>query len=952
MNKFLNTKKTVLVIASLLSTSGAIAQGGNDKDSLSYVNDSLYSRKDSIILGLQLSNVEVLAQRQPKNTTTSYKLGRLALDHHQMLNIRDVMSLLPGGKTINTNLAKGITSNKEDSRISLRSMSGEQGNASFGTAIEIDGMRLDNNAMMDETLSASTQNISSSNVESIEIITGIPSVEYGDVSNGVVKVNTRHGSSPFIFEASTNPHTWQLSLNKGVRLQRRNGSGTMSDLGTLNASFEHAQSSDNTMSPFTSYQRNVLSLSYAKTILHNASTYNIKAGLSGNIGGYDSKDDPDAFTNEYTKICDNQLRAHIDLAWIYERWKSHKLSVDLHGAFSTTDKRTENNRNRNTSSAQPILHSTNNGYYIAQEYDPSFGNYHYDGIILSPTGYWYERSYNDQKPQSWKIKAKGSLTSEFRENLTNNILFGIEYNASRNNGKGQYYESLQYAYGDNKSWRPYRYDLLPTMHNLAVFLEDKLTYGNLIVTAGIRDDITMIAGSNYGTVSSFSPRFNAKYNILNGGYNDNGKEKLSLSVHAGYGKSVKLPSFQILYPRTEYKDYEVFSSASTADNKAFYAYNTYVSDAIYNKDLKWQHTNQTDVGVEARWRGARMSLSFFHNQTFNPYQRISINTPITYTKSYSDASSPLASECRYTIDPTTGVVTATLINDGSSVTLPNKETKEFVSNDKYINGDPITRYGLEWILDLPQIKFGTSPKAGGAKLRLDGNYYNYKSSDFSMTQKTMADNDTRLLGHFTGPAATSNGSVSEQCNLNATITAHIPKVRLIVTLRIETTLLNTKCQQSVAMGNDVRGVLVTDEARQANTYHDCTPFNGQTTGYVAIFPKYYSTWENPTALEPFLARYKEAYEQGNTKLYDQLTRLIVFSTTSYYLKPERLSAFCSANISVTKEIGKWLSLSFYANNFLNTMQKVFNSQTGLEQSLFNSNYIPSFYYGISARIKI
>jgi outer membrane receptor protein involved in Fe transport len=93
---------------------------------------------------------------------------------------------LPGGKTANATLMS-------DSRMALRSGSQEKGNASFGTAIEMDGMRLDNNATIGETAGASTRTLSTSNIESIEVVTGIPSVEYGDLSNGVVKVNTRKG---------------------------------------------------------------------------------------------------------------------------------------------------------------------------------------------------------------------------------------------------------------------------------------------------------------------------------------------------------------------------------------------------------------------------------------------------------------------------------------------------------------------------------------------------------------------------------------------------------------------------------------------------------------------------------------------------------------------------------------------------------------------------------------
>ena len=137
---------------------------------------------------LRLDEVTVTAQRKHNEATTSYTIDRTALDQQQMLNVSDLATLLPGGKTVNATLMS-------DTRMALRSGTQEQGNASFGTAIEVDGMRLDNNAAAGETAGASTRTVSSSNIESVEIVTGIASVEYGDLSNGVVKRVSRHSSS-------------------------------------------------------------------------------------------------------------------------------------------------------------------------------------------------------------------------------------------------------------------------------------------------------------------------------------------------------------------------------------------------------------------------------------------------------------------------------------------------------------------------------------------------------------------------------------------------------------------------------------------------------------------------------------------------------------------------------------------------------------------------------------
>ena len=74
---------------------------------------------------LKLNEVEVVAKRKGDAVTTSYTIDRLALDNRQALNLGDIMSLLPGGKTWNSSLLR-------DTRIALRSGGGEMGNGHRG----------------------------------------------------------------------------------------------------------------------------------------------------------------------------------------------------------------------------------------------------------------------------------------------------------------------------------------------------------------------------------------------------------------------------------------------------------------------------------------------------------------------------------------------------------------------------------------------------------------------------------------------------------------------------------------------------------------------------------------------------------------------------------------------------------------------------------------------------
>lgn len=855
---------------------------------------------------LKLDEVTVTAKRKDNESTTSYTIDRAALDQQQLLNVSDIATLLPGGKTVNATLMS-------DNRMALRSGSQEKGNASFGTAIEVDGMRLDNNAAAGETAGASTRTISSSNIESVEIVTGIPSVEYGDLSNGVVKVNTRKGKSPFIVEGKLNQHTQQIALNKGFDLGGHDG--------VLNVSFEHARSFSNAASPHTAYQRNILSLNYMNIFMRETTPLTLNVGLTGNIGGYNAEADPDNELDDYSKSRDNNLRAHFELNWLLN--KKWITNLSLRGSLSTADRKSEDYTHTNSATTLANLHAMKEGYFMASDYDSNPDA----PIILGPTGYWHVKQFHDSKPINGSLRLKADWTRRFSM-VMSRLMLGAEYTGSRNSGQGTYYDDLRYA----PTWREYRFDDLPALNNIALYAEEKISIptsklSTLEITAGLRDDITIINGSEYGTVSSLSPRFNGRYTF----WKNRRKRVVSdLVLHAGWGKSVKLPSFQVLYPSPSYYDIEVFRSPSTADNTTVSAWYTRPSKALYNPDLKWQYTNQTDIGIEMNIKGTRVSLSAFHHRTYNPYMATTEYTPFSYyyTPVTALESLTIPTDGRtYAINPTTGTVTVSSA-DGSTATVPNNERRFYQSNTRYVNASPLDRYGLEWMIDFKQFK------ALNTSLRFDGNYYYYKSEDETLfasmhnsnTKMTGTGEPYQYIGWYRGTNGTStaqtsiaNGAISKTLNLNTTITTHIPKIRLIMALRIESTLYSYR--------------------------KNLSNFEGD------VYPEYYTTWDDPNTMIPFAEKFLWAKDNDQT-LYNDLQNLVVHPNTAYVMNANRISAYYSANLSATKEIGDHVSISFYANNFFNNMKNVHSSQTDLDTSLFSSSYIPSYYYGLSLRLKL
>lgn len=148
--------------------------------------------------------------------------------------------------------------------------------------------------------------------------------------------------------------------------------------------------------------------------------------------------------------------------------------------FSYADNRVEEKKNQSASSVQPALHTTKEGYFVASKYeeDPS------SPIILLPTGYWYVTSFNDSRPINYTAYLKARWSHKIG-GVTSNLLAGADMKGEGNLGKGTYYEDMSVA----PTWREYRYDELPFMHNLAAYAEEEITlpfrHSQLLLKGGL-----------------------------------------------------------------------------------------------------------------------------------------------------------------------------------------------------------------------------------------------------------------------------------------------------------------------------------------------------------------------------------------------------------------------------------------------------------------------------------
>ncbi len=825
---------------------------------------------------LALKEVVVTAETSKDNLNTTQKIGRTALDHLQMNSMDGIGALLPGGKTLNPDLTQNNT-------LSLRSAGSDAGNAAFSTAVEVNGVRMGDNANFGAMAGIGTRSISVENIESVEVITGVPSAEYGDLGSGMVRVTTKKGRTPLNIVLAVNPRTYETSVSKGFDVGK----------GVMNLGVEWARATSKLTSPYTSYTRRGFTLDYTQTL---AKKLRLEAGINGNIGGMNSKSDPDAFSEAYAKMSDNLLTPHVKLVWLLNRnWITN---LTLEGSIYFHDTHSLDHAYHSNASVLPAVHATEEGYWTA------------DAL---PTTY-----YSDQVTDSKELDYAASLKYHWLKHFgtTKSILkAGIQWKADGNIGRGEWYENPKLAAHGYRS-RPY--SDYPYMHTLSGYIEENATipigHTKLNLMAGLRLEKVFISGSPYSGLDILSPRLNAKWDLSK-----------HVSIRGGWGIAGKLPSFYILYPKQEYRDIRTTDFAH--GDSATYIYYTQPYKMEYNPNLRWQRNQNAELGVDVNAGGFKLGLVGFYNVTKDPYEMGTVYTPFSYNVYQVPDTYAMVSAPQYVLDHQTGEIFF-LDTDGLYLPADLKVTdRTFAAARRQENGADIRRYGVEMTVDFPEIE----PIKTTLRFDAAWNHTEYTSAISSAlyregwSHSTIPGRSYEYVAIYKGGTSVYNGRRTDNLDANLTAITHIPLAKLILTVRLEAALLrNSQYTSDRAFTVGENGY----QATGGNIYDG--------NSYTAVYPEAYMdldgtmhAWTQESALDP------------------ALQRMIIRSGNIYTFAADGYNPYFFANISVTKEIGKNLSFSFFANNFTNARPVVTSRATGV-----SAIFTPSFYYGLRCRIKL
>lgn len=837
---------------------------------------------------LALDDVVVTAQGPKNELNTRLIIGSNALEHLQVSNVSDISALLPGGKT----RVPDLTSNNV---FSLRDGGSTAGNAAFGTAVEVDGIRIGNNGSFGNLSGIDTRSITVADIESVEVITGVPSAEYGDLNSGMIKIHTKKGKTPWNILLAINPRTEQISFSKGLDLGN--------DKGVINLSGEWTKATQKLTSPYSSYTRRGFSAGYSNTF---RKSLKFDIGIAGNIGGMNTKDDPDAYTGEYTKVRDNVFRANTSLAWLLNKSWITNLKFDASVYYN------DNNSHAHTpysyASEQPAVHADQEGYFIANKLPLTF--------------------FADQIVDSKELDYAASLKYEWNRlfnNVNSNLKAGIQWKATGNIGEGEYYENPSLA---PNGYRPRPYTSYPYMHNVSLYAEESLSLPigstSLRLMAGIRWENLFISGTQYNNLNTVSPRFNARWQL-----------NRNISIRGGWGVTEKLPSYHVLYPRQEYRDIQTFG-VSYNNNESSYIYYSQPYTMLHNENLRWQRNQNSEIGIDIDIARTKISLVGYFNRTKLPYKFTSTYTPFSYNVLQLPEGFSMPSNPQITVDHQTGMA---YIRDSESSYWTPMDVKvtdqTFNRSTSPDNGPDIVRKGAEMIIDFPEI----TPIR--TQIRLDAAYTYTKYIDNSLSyyyqngwsHTSLSNRSYQYVGIYANgdnSSTTANGRRTHSLDANITAITRIPKARLIISCKLEASLVKRSQNLSEYNGGQY--------AFNVSGNDSTTPSGGNIydgNSYTAIWPVAYLDLNNE--MHPFTSAEAENPE---------FAYLIRRSGNAYTFAADGYDPYFSANINITKEIGDYISLSLNAINFTNTRRYVTSYATGV-----SAIFTPNFYYGLTCRIK-
>lgn len=745
------------------------ATAGKHNLTISFLGYKTYSKdininkdsnlKISLVQDSYTLNDIVVTASESQGITSTSKIDRKAMEHLQPSSFTDLLALLPGGKTQLPQLTQANT-------IKLR----ETGNgssdydiSSLGTVFVTDGIPMSMNANMQSVKQASSgytgdsdagrnytnrgvdmRTISTDNIENVEIIRGIASAEYGDLTSGVVIINRKLKATPWEARFKADPYSKLLYLGKGFKNEEHNF--------TLNTSIDYLDAKRDPRNKLENFKRLTFSVRTQK-IWKWDKGFNLRWKASVDYtGSFDNeKNDPeilkykdDKYKSSYNMISvNNSFMLKLPESYFFElvnldvaaRYEMSKIEQDKLVSLS-----------RDQIASTTIEEGEHDGIYLP---------YKYMSHVMV-----------DGKPFSSFVKLK-ALFSIKLPSVEQRFNMGIEWKADKNFGEGQVYDPTR-PLRPGTPYRPRAYSDIPSQQQFSAYLQDNLSAaigGNsLHVSAGIRALSLLNLDGKYemhGKVY-LDPRVNIQWRFpiikLEG-------KQLHTFISGGFGKQTKFPTMLHIYPDMIYNDIIQLNYFNL--NEDYRRVNLYTyADNPTNFKLKPARNDKWEIRLGASMDGHNFSVTYFHEHTKSGFRTTNTVRPYQY-KDYDESSidpmidhRPELDEVKYKNDTILGIY------------------------GKYTNGSSIKKQGIEFQYSSKRIQpIHTRFTINGAWFK---STYSNSQPMFKVVTNQVIGN-TPVSDKYIGYYDDIDGTVRQSFNTNFMADTYIKRLGLSFSLTAECT---------------------------------------------------------------------------------------------------------------------------------------------------------------------
>lgn len=704
-----------------------------------------------IIIKLSVSSIslpefEVMAKRTKHDKIV---VNESAIEYIQPTSLADVLLLLPG------NIYK-VNNMSGFGRISSRQV-GSDSNTSLGVAVMTDGAPIVNDGMRTQLVGITSNStpyrgdseirsrtgmnqgvdmryISTDHIQSVEFTRGISSARYGNLSSGMIQVNSKYGVTPLRVRAKADLKNKLVYAGKGFRLSEK--------AGTLHIGADFLHSINDIREEMDKFSRVTAQFYYNNQIKWKGYQLDLDAKLNQTVTANKMKKDEmiylydESYKADYSKTS-LLLKGNLmlDCSWIDK--VEFMLSSDV-----VFDKITRHK-----------FVITSGGGTLNMPLAKEEGEH--EGMYL-PSMY-----YSDYSIENIPINLFTQLNATSRFQLSDplevHFQYGLEYRRSKNRGGGAVIadETHPPFPQDNSYMRPRPNWQIPALSIGAAYLQADLLYGwgddrMLKVSLGGRTTHMFNLPGDYalsGLVLT-EPRINASCSF--------GRE-LKNTFRAGFGLENKLPTLDYLYPEKLYKDFYMLNAF--ANKEAYRRLITYTNIFdIANRNIRENKNRKLEFGWDLGYKGLDISVTAFYEKTKSGFEYFTIYNPLTYDL-YNEVKPG--------------------VNIGNHIPQKEDYIKErystFTSSSRVMNSRKTIKKGVEYRIIFPKI----DPLC--TTVELNGAFYktNYGSSlpEYFYPNKRIANKPYPYVGVYD----TDPQNEYRRLNTNIWFNTHIPKFKLIFT---------------------------------------------------------------------------------------------------------------------------------------------------------------------------